>query len=262
MSNNIKDTTSLVFVRGKNLFDKNNVLNGYRFGSDGMLFADSSYSASDFIKVSNSTQYTISWNIETRECVCYYDENKSFISRNASNKTFTTPSNCQYIRVSVATANINSAQIEQGSTVTTYEPYINKQIQIKNKNGVFEEFFNEDNINQDNHSLKEHKIGTWIDGKPLYRKVIQKTVASNTTDRYYLTDLGITNADLIIVNVGKSTAHYSNVAGQEYSPVSYCVSSTDRGNVFIDNYKRLAIANISTVQRIYYITLEYTKTTD
>lgn len=132
--------------KGKNLFDKNNVLNGYRFSSDGALYADSDFSATDYIEVNSGTQYTVSWAIHIVQCVCYYDENKNFISRNGSEKTFTTPENCRYIRASVATANINSAQIEQGSQ-TTYEPYVEKEILVKNNNGVFEKFFNADNLN-------------------------------------------------------------------------------------------------------------------
>lgn len=140
-------TSENVWIKkGKNLFNKNNVLNGYRFGSDGAPFADSNYCASDFIQVNNNIQYTINWNIETRECVCYYDENKTFISRNVSEKTFTTPANCKYIRASVANSSINSAQIEQGSISTTYEAYIKKEILVKNGNGVFEEFFDESDI--------------------------------------------------------------------------------------------------------------------
>lgn len=128
--------------KGKNLFDKNNVLNGYRFSSDGALYADSDFSATDYIEVNSGTQYTVSWAIQIVQCVCYYDENKNFISRNGSEKTFTTPANCRYIRASVATANINSAQIEQG-TQTTYEPYVEKEIFVKNDNGVFEKFYSE-----------------------------------------------------------------------------------------------------------------------
>lgn len=131
---------------GKNLFNKNNVINGYRFGSDGSLYADSDFSATDFIEVNSSTQYTVSWVIQIVQCVCYYDENKNFISRNGSEATFTTPSNCKYIRASVTTENINSAQIELGSTATTYEPYIDKEILVKNNSGAFEKFYSQKDI--------------------------------------------------------------------------------------------------------------------
>lgn len=129
--------------KGKNLFDKKKTVNGFRYGSDGMLYADSDFSALNYIEVSSNTQYTVSWTISTTQCVCYYDGNKSFISRNGSEKTFTTPSNCKYIGASVLTSNINSAQIELGSSSTTFEPYIDKEILIKNNAGAFEKLYSE-----------------------------------------------------------------------------------------------------------------------
>ena len=52
-----------------------------------------------------------------------------------------------YVRFDVnkngATRSFWDIQIEQGSTATDYEEYINKKILCKNDNGVFEEFYNE-----------------------------------------------------------------------------------------------------------------------
>lgn len=132
--------------KGKNLFNKNNLSIGYRLGSDGLLFADSSYSTSNFIPVKPNTTYSVNWAMETRECVCYYDENKTFISRNVSTNPFTTPENCKYIRTSRLSTEVNTAQIEQGSTATEYEEYKEKKIYIKKDNGGYEEFINVDEI--------------------------------------------------------------------------------------------------------------------
>ena len=128
--------------KGKNILNKDTMIDGYRFGSDGLLFSDSSYSASDFIKVLPNTTYTCNWTLETRECVCYYDKNGGFISKNVSDATFTTPANCKYIRISRLTTQKNTAQVELGSTSTTYENFIEEEILVKNDNGVYEEFIN------------------------------------------------------------------------------------------------------------------------
>lgn len=132
--------------KGKNLFDKNSLFTGYRFGSDGLLFADSAYSSTDYISVKSNTIYTVNWQMETRECVCYYDETKTFISRNTATSPFTTPTNCKYIRASRISTGINTAQIEQGSTATEYEEYIEPKIYVKNDNDVYEEFINAKDI--------------------------------------------------------------------------------------------------------------------
>ena len=132
--------------KGKNILNKDTMIDGYRFGSSGLLFSDSSYSASDFIKVLPNTTYTCNWTLETRECVCYYDKNAMFISRNVSDATFTTPANCKYIRISRLTTQKNTAQVELGSTSTTYESFIEDKISIKNDSNIYEEFINTSDI--------------------------------------------------------------------------------------------------------------------
>lgn len=85
-------------------------------------------------------------------------------------------------RTSIENVDFSSVQLEQNLTATTHENYVEKEILIKNNNGVFEKFYNEEEINQENYSLGEQKIGTWIDGKPLYRKVIKLNTINRGSD--------------------------------------------------------------------------------
>lgn len=260
MNNNIKETTSLVFVKGKNLFNKNNVLNGYRFGSDGALYAESGFFATDFIEVNSNTQYTVSWAIQTTQCVCYYDENKNFISRNSSNQTFITPANCKYIRASVFNGVINSAQIEQGSSATSYKPYVEKEILVKNDNGVFEKFYSEDNLNHENYSLGEQKIGTWIGGETLYRKTVQVTntsfVAGNNNIPHNIDNLKLC-VKVEAVKNGTQILPYMNLTSDNKINTATFVTGVDSTNII------LRIANDSWgTSNTWYFTLYYTKITD
>lgn len=112
------------------------------------------------------------------------------------------------------------------------------------------------------YSSTEQVIGTYL-GKPLYRKVITRTVNSNTNDGVSLSTLGINNTNIVIVNVGLSTAHYQiSTVGGGYAPIVYYVSNTDRAHVYINANKELQIQNQNNNQREYNIVLEYTKTTD
>lgn len=52
-------------------------------------------------------------------------------------------------------------------------------IYVRNSNGVYEEFAKK---SEEVYSTEEQKIGTWIDGKPLYRKIISSTLPKVTTD--------------------------------------------------------------------------------
>lgn len=70
---------------------------------------------------------------------------------------------------------LNNVIISSTEPTTGEEVWIdnvNKKIHTKNDNG-YEEFYNEEN--REVYSTSEQRIGTWIDGKPLYRKTIHST---------------------------------------------------------------------------------------
>ena len=111
------------------------------------------------------------------------------------------------------------------------------------------------------YSSTEQVVGTYL-GKPLYRTVVTETVAATTNTGNDLSHYGITNQDIVFINVGMSTAHYSSDTGKSYAPVVYYVTSGDRTHVYINFEGKLMIQNQSGNTRTFYICLEYTKTTD
>ena len=136
-----------VWVHGKNLlnlatFVKGRVDNGvvgYASDTSSITNTDDSITftttanyrgiVSDFISVSASTQYVVSWEDSggTSRYTDYYDSSKTWISK-ATGNPVTTPANCAYIRVSyqlgtAGTTTIKKPQLEQGSTATSYEQY-------------------------------------------------------------------------------------------------------------------------------------------
>lgn len=118
-----KEQTYEVNLEGKNLFD--GVVEQGEFNSSGNINTSTTtrnYSV-NYIPVKPSTQYVSNYNLNR---VCFYDENKTFISRSSSYnfKTFTTLSNAYYIRFDISTDyDTNTLQLEKGSTSTSYVPY-------------------------------------------------------------------------------------------------------------------------------------------
>jgi hypothetical protein len=114
----------------KNLYNEGlNTLNGYYNGGGGFV-VNSGYQASDFIKVSPSTDYIAS---DTIVFPSWYDENLTAISGFGNNVTsFTTPSTVHYVRLSstnsVMTTNL---QLELGSVSTFYIEYGSKVLTSK-----------------------------------------------------------------------------------------------------------------------------------
>ena len=107
---------------GKNLYNKNDVTAGAVL-VDGTFDPTREARTSNYIRVSPSTEYTISgrtggWNVQG-----LYTENREFISRGTGN-TFTTPSDCYYVRVMCTPGSVDALQLEEGSEATPYEPFI------------------------------------------------------------------------------------------------------------------------------------------
>ena len=115
----------------------------------------------------------------------------------------------------------------------------------------------------DNYSLEERIVGTWVDGKPIYQKVILDTMPSNLTEKDV--NLNLQNIDKYLYLdarkiVDGNFTQNSNVGG-------FYFDKTDFFNVY------LGTASTSTAHvrggsswpiRPYnfYIVVQYTKTTD
>lgn len=126
----------------KNLFDKDNVIDGYRFGSDGKPFSANGYSISDFIEIVPNELYILQRLPKGGSAsYCFYDKNKNFISRTytyasmilsirATNET-------RYIRIAEYTQELNSIMLEKGSNASSYEQHLETQIEANFPEGEF-----------------------------------------------------------------------------------------------------------------------------
>lgn len=155
------DRRKVWFRKGKNLFNKNvSIITGYYLNDKGSLVSsENSWYQNVFIEVNSKTQYTISSTVGILR-ICFYDKDRKFISRVATENTsvtFSTPENCKYVRLSGDNADtqVQSLQLEQGSKATTFQPYVEPQIFIKNSNGVYEEFIKK---SEEVYSTEEKKL--------------------------------------------------------------------------------------------------------
>jgi hypothetical protein len=109
-------------VPKKNLFNKNTVTKGYSLTGLGTSNVNVTFSYSDYIVVKpNTTYYKTATNGGE-----FYDLSKVVISAipsGTNTNTFTTPSNCYFMRMNVPLDSLDSYQLEEGSVATPYEPY-------------------------------------------------------------------------------------------------------------------------------------------
>ena len=116
-------------------------------------------------------------------------------------------------------------------------------------------YYNKSNI----YSTNETRIGTWINGKPIYRKVInvgQPSISSGSTYRY---NHGISNIELIVTQ----RAFWVNSNSDTYFAMPYINGAT---NTSIERITTSEVYIKATGEgwqgHTLYIILEYTKTTD
>ena len=139
-------------------------------------------------------------------------------------------------------------QIERGSTATDFEipvtPSINvdgETIYTKGQNEVY--------------STAEQRIGTWIDGKPIYRQVIQGTTASSNLS----TAIGSISNLGTIVNI---RGYIVSASASQSIPINF-VYNTEQNAGYREHNNILIRTNSSDYQsKPCYVIVEYTKTTD
>ena len=161
------ETNEKVWIqKGKNLFDINTMVElvgKFRpYDLEGVIASNDSINGIKFPVEPNST-YTFSSDSSSNSNIAFYDKNFNYISGNAfaNEKTFTTPENCHYVTMAVEN-NYTWIQVEQGSTATEYEAYVDKKIWCKNDNGEFEEFVNQTEIEKTLEDLKGKLL--WSNG--------------------------------------------------------------------------------------------------
>lgn len=145
---------------------------------------------------------------------------------------------------------VDTTQSEEDSiismTKTELEELINNKIDAKLPNG---------SNGDDNYSMKEQKIGTWIDGKTIYRKVYDMGMFRINLEATYLsTDYKPTDLDNIISGKFLMQHDSGNVTGA--LPIHlYCLEDGSYKYKALDNWGE-------SEKRHVYLIIEYTKTTD
>jgi hypothetical protein len=116
--------TTVEGIQSKNLFNKNKVTIGYFVEFDnGLLYANSDYNVNT-VEISPNTQYTLKHVDQS----AFYDIEGKYISgfNSAGTNTFVSPDNAYFMKISTINANLNTQQLELGSSSTAYESGGNK----------------------------------------------------------------------------------------------------------------------------------------
>lgn len=117
-----------------NLFDKTTITENQRLDPGGGNNYDENCDVSDYIKIQPNTTYTRNITASVYECICFYTINKTFISRDTTHATTTSPNNAYYVRISCYKTNLDTLKLEKGTKVTSYSPYGQGSVEVVKKN--------------------------------------------------------------------------------------------------------------------------------
>lgn len=185
--------------------------------------------------------------------VTSYDSNKKSLgySRLASS-SYQIPSNAKYIVIRFGVNPSNSGTTYKTKLLISYD-----------KDTTYSSYFNlqelQENNNTINYSTNEQVIGTWVDGKPLYRKTYQiSSISSSNAD---LVDIRSLNIETVVKLYGTLNSQ-ANTGVYTY-PMPLYDSSSNYSVLFKSDYYIRGRASIGSGSfHSCYITIEYTKTTD
>ena len=140
ISNEVDEDYRVNFLKGKNLFDKDNCSN-ITINSSGVIGPNNEYLTTNYLPTKPNTKYYFSTTQKSGQTnkqiyIAYYDINKNFLSRETYAELehlFTTPANCYYMRAGVYITGQENYQLEKGEEKTTYEAFIPNQIVVDNE---------------------------------------------------------------------------------------------------------------------------------
>ena len=184
--------------------------------------------------------------VESVSCTPFFCNNKG-----CTEYTGNVPEGYSSLEEWATTANVRAYKVVSGQLV--YDSAKDTELQNLYKNQSY------------TYSTTEQKIGTWINGKPIYRKVID-VPASSFTSTYVSTNHGISNLDTVISV--KGNWYDSQGYCWRSMPSSYHASSDWSSQILIKNSEVVfeigssASTRIQTKATNVYVTIEYTKTTD
>lgn len=133
-----QNTNFIDIKTGKNLFNINSSIVGKNINESGVIYDDSGYSISDFIKVNVGSKYTV--HSSSYFYLCFYDSNKLFVSgtKTTVNPALTFTAQYTYVRICYRTS-LSDVMLEEGEVVSSFEAYkeineLNDTIKIKGSN--------------------------------------------------------------------------------------------------------------------------------
>jgi hypothetical protein len=235
----------------KELYNPTTITNGIGISdTNGATYVDNNLFTTDYIDISGASD--ICWYGSANASGvglwgAFYNSSKQYVSGiTTSNNTIAVPDNAKYARLSMRKTYTNSASIQKGISIITPSINVdNEEIYKQGQNEVY--------------STSERIIGTWIDGKPLYRKVIDCGALPNNATKAI--NHNVTNVNYMVKVEGTAW----NPTIKNAFPLNLSRPSSPTGAIglwYDETQIKIETATDRSAWTKTYVILEYTKTTD
>ena len=132
-----------------------------------------------------------------------------------------------------------------------------------------EPFVSAENLNEiqknNVYSTNEIKIGQWIDGKPIYKKVLEVPISAFNSNNVYVTH-GISNLGIAIAQrafwFDNQAMVWRMMPSVYYGSSDWSSQTTIKANEVFFELGNSVLARIQSKANVVYVIIEYTKTTD
>ena len=242
---------------GKNLFDGKNITIGrginettgqLNYPSDKELVC-----CTDYIKIKPNTTYTT--NCQYYRWYAQYDKNKNSIGGTTGSQTFTTKENACYVRLTLATAQKDTFQLEEGTVATEYEPYYGTTKTVYLNSPLYE---GDELLTKDGKIYHYHKMGSVVlDGSENWTKFSEGSLFNTETAIIQIELWGkdVNNTDINIFSdnfIGYSASYIwtNDIEGICYNATGTLqirISKSKLATTDIDGFKQWLQANPTTV---------------
>lgn len=160
--------------------------------------------------------------------------------------------------------NLNTMQDNIEDAIDNVSIDLDDEVSTTSTNGVENQAITNYVNGLNTYSTTEQRVGTWINGKPLYRKVVYiSSLPNNATGFYDIFSSGeISNIDLCIMDESASYMTITSGGTTENDPMNWIYSTTAFVFTCIRNKQIRIITKDDKSSTSAYVSILYTKTTD
>lgn len=212
-NNHFVNSNNALISTGLNLINWKSLEKGvYLDYSTGNTITLSTHAETDFIRVIGGSNYYFMNSNGVSTHICYYNNDKNYISGVLALGSFTVPSNAKYMRITVALADVYSARLFYGVSDLGWQPYIEDRIKVHTELGIYDYI--------DNIANTLYRSTFIVDLATLVFESIGENIYQATLSTPHQANVGLCNEFKVIPTIAFSSAADNTIQIRDDNTIS------------------------------------------